>query len=73
MASRLDKNAKRTKKLSAPANEFELSEYHEACEKVKIEPADTLRKLAEAVAAHVKEHGSITFPIRFANPKKPAV
>lgn len=57
---------KRTKKLSAPANEQELSAYSAACQKVKMEPADTLRKLAEAFVEHVNEHGHVTQPIKLA-------
>ena len=70
MAARQAKNPKRTKKLSAPANESELSDYYEACTKANIEPADTLRKLAAALAVHVEKHGEFTFPIRFASSQK---
>jgi hypothetical protein len=60
---------KRTKKLSAPASETELRAYASACEKLKMEPADTLRKLAEAFADHAERHGEITIPIRFVGGK----
>lgn len=60
--------AKRLKKLSAPANEEEIAEYATACAKVEVEPADTLRKLARAFAAHVRDHGCIVYPIRFSEP-----
>ena len=60
--------AKRLKKLSAPANDEEIWEYTEACAAVEVEPADTLRKLARAFAHHVREHGYIVHPIRFAPP-----
>jgi hypothetical protein len=61
---------KRTKKLSAPANETELTQYYDACKTANIEPADTLRKLAAGLVVHVAEHRSFTFPVRFASPKK---
>lgn len=35
---------------------------------VRMEPADTLRKLATAFAEHVREHGFIVNPIRLAGP-----
>lgn len=59
---------KRTGKLSAPANTGEKAEFYEACDNVGMEPADTLRKLAKAFTEHVKEHGFIVQPIRFAPP-----
>lgn len=62
---RLKQTEKRTKKLSAPANEGELLEYYTACETAHVEPADTLRKLASAFAKHVAQNKSFTFPIRF--------
>ena len=58
------KITKRTTKLSAPANDSELERFRAACAKVKVEPADTLRRLAEAFAQHVEEHETITVPIR---------
>lgn len=57
---------KRMKKLSANATEGEVTEFIEACKIVEDEPADTLRKLTRAFALHVKKHGQITHPIRFA-------
>lgn len=64
MAARPSKPAKRDKKLSAPANDDELDEFAAACREAEIEPADTLRKLAHALALHVKRHKSVVFPIR---------
>lgn len=64
MAARPGHPAKRTKKLSAPANEEELAAYAKACRIADIEPADTLRKLASALVAHVAKHKSVVFPIQ---------
>lgn len=61
---------KRTKRLSAPANQDELDAYYAACKTVRLEPADTLRKLAEAFADHVKEYGFVVHPMKFAPPPK---
>lgn len=65
---------KRTKRLSAPANQDELDQYTDACRLVKAEPADTLRKLAAAFSEYVKEHGFFAQPLKLADPpqkKKP--
>lgn len=59
---------KRTKRLSAPANEDELKDYYTACEEVNAEPADTLRKLARAFGEYVKEHGFVVQPLRLSGP-----
>jgi hypothetical protein len=61
---------KRTKRITAPATEKELSDYNKACAKVRLEPADNLRKLAEAFVAHVERYGHMTYPITFAPPEK---
>jgi hypothetical protein len=60
---------KRTKKLSAPASESELAAYSEACRKVKMEPADTLRKLVDAFVEQVERESEIIVPIRLAGRK----
>jgi len=71
MAARQKHAAKRTGKLAAPANEAEKTAFYEACAIVRMEPADTLRKLAQAFTEHVKEHKFIVQPIRFAPPPTP--
>jgi hypothetical protein len=61
---------KRSERLNTSATPQEAANYEEACRAVDVEPADTLRKLASAFVEHVKEHKSITFPIRFQSPTK---
>lgn len=65
-------SAKRTKKLSAPANEAELLQFYSACEKVQMEPADTLRKLARAFAETAEKNGYIVQPMRICAKRGPA-
>lgn len=59
---------RRDTRLVAPASEQELRRYIAACAKLKMEPADTLRKLADAFIVHADEHGYIVQPLKFAPP-----
>jgi DNA-directed RNA polymerase specialized sigma54-like protein len=62
---------KRTKRIAAPASVRELKDFVSACALVRMEPADTLRKLAEAFIDHVDEHGFVVQPIKLAGPPTP--
>lgn len=59
---------KRTKRLTAPASMRELNEFNAACLDVRMEPADTLRKLAASFVEHVKGNGFVVQPIKLAGP-----
>lgn len=59
---------KRTKRLAAPANTGELANFVRACGLVRMEPSDTLRKLAAAFVEHVDEHRYVVQPLKLAGP-----
>lgn len=61
---------KRTQRLVTSANAAEVTAFNAACKKVKMEPPDTLRKLADAFVEHVREHNHVVMPMRFAPPPK---
>ncbi len=65
MAAKSRPVPKRDHKLSANVNAEELKAYYQACEAAEIEASDTLRKLANALVLHVREHGGVSFPLRF--------
>lgn len=59
---------KRMSRISTPASARELKEFKVACALVRMEPADTLRKLASAFVEHVDKHRFVVQPIVLAGP-----
>lgn len=60
---------KMSERLNANATETEVSDFNDACAKMKLERTYVLRALAEAFVNYTKENDSVTFPLRLSPPK----